>query len=202
MGNKTSRPPKEVKYSLVLDASGSIKHTPGKPNVDYESADNVLHLEVHDWRESSRSFHLGIETETPKTDFDYRVDWNKDVLHFSFQLHRDYLGGRPELLRRMQRLLLDDNILGVTQKYLGRKTMADVLTEMRKSHHTRSNWRPVAVRYGCSTTWLKRKEGARLAFYKVVVDDEETVMLAVDTTNEEYKDAVGGKPVSMASMAL
>lgn len=202
MGNKYSRPPKEVKYSLVLDATRNIEYTSGKPGVDYESADNVLHLEVHDWREPSRSFHLGIETETPERDFDYQVNWDSNVLHFSFKLHLVYLGGRPELLRRMQRLLLDDNILGVTQKYLGRQAMAEALTEMRKSHHTKNNWRPAVVRHGCSTSWLKRKEAASIAFYKLVVDDEETAMLAVDTTNEEYRETVGGKPVSTPSISL
>lgn len=195
MGNQTSQPPGEGTYKIILDANGNIKNIPGAPGVDYESADHVLHLDVHNWREGTRSFHLGIETLTPETDFDCELDWTKDVLKFSFKLHPGYQGGRPELLHRIQRLFQDDNLLGITQKYLGREAMAEVLTEMRKSHRKKNNWRAAVIRYDCSTSWLRRSEAASIAYYKLVVDKYETAMFAVDTNNEEYKAVVGSKAV-------
>lgn len=183
-------------YQIFLDADGEILQSPGRPGFNYESPDNVLHLKVFDWRKPSRAFSLELAVGAPDSEFLFEADYESDVLNFWFKLHRDYQGGRQELLRRTRRLFKEDNFLGISQILLGGQEVAESLAALKKSHNKRNNWQPAVVRYGCSLSWLKRREAGDRAYYKLVVDQEETSLLTVDCSNDEYKALVGGKPVS------
>lgn len=186
----------EGKYQIILDADGEIVQSPGQPGINYDSPDEVLHLQVHDWRKPSRAFSLELAAGAPDSGFRFEADYQSDVLNFWFKLHRDYQGGRQELLRRTQRLFKEDNFLGIVQIFLGSGEVGEVLAAVKKSHCKRNNWQPAVVRYGCSQSWLKRSEAGDRVYYKLVVGKEETSLLIVDCLNDEYKALVGRKVVS------
>lgn len=186
----------EDKYQIILDADGEIVQSPARPDINYESPDKVLHLQVHDWRKPSRAFSLELAAGAPDSEFRFEADYQSDVLDFWFKLHRDYQGGRQELLRRTRRLFKEDNFLGIAQIFLGSEEVGKVLAAVKKSHCKKNNWQPAAVRYGCSQSWLKRSEADDCAYYKLVVDKKETSLLIVDCSNDEYKALVGRKVVS------
>lgn len=196
MGQIISKAHSEGKYQMILDANGVIMQSPGRPGDNSESSDNVLHLTVHDWRKPSRAFSLELAAGVPSSEFQFEADYESDVLNFWFKLHGQYQGGRQELLRRTQRLFREDNFLGISQIFLGSAEMGEALAALKKTHNRRNNWQPAVVRYGCSSSWLKRSEAVDRAYYKFVVDKEESSLLIVDCSNDAYKALVGGKAVS------
>lgn len=182
-------------YRVSLDADGKLEQFTDAPGT-HESADNVLRLEAHSWREQSPMFRLTIQTLVPQSDFEWELNASEDYIRFSFNVHAGYPGGHTELLRRTQRLFRRDGLLGITEMFLGNNAMADHLTELRAVHKKHKWQRPITC-HGCQTSWLKRDNEADTAYFKFVVDKMETALLAVDKSDEQYRTAVGSKPVSI-----
>lgn len=209
---------KEAEYGIILDANSEIEEIPGKEGIDYESAEHVLRLHVHEWREDSRSFHLGIDKQTPDADFKVSLDYMNDVLQMSFKLPAEYPGGRIELLRKVRQLLNDSSRLGIkdgsrlsfgiTHHWMGADAFVRFNNSMRKASKkigaiwNLDDWGSEVSLYGCTASWRKKSENSDHVHVKFRVDSGEMVVFTVNTVGSDYRDMKVTDLVSTVHLAL
>ncbi|KAJ5190707.1 uncharacterized protein N7498_009692 [Penicillium cinerascens] len=195
---------KEAEYGIILNANNEIEEIPGEEGTDYVSAEHVLRLHVHEWREDSRSFHLGIDKQTPHDDFKVSLDYMNDVLQMSFTMPAEYPGGRIELLRKVRQLLNDSSRLGIkdgsrlsfgiTHHWMGADAFVRFNNSMRKASKKigaiwkLDDWGNEVSLYGCTASWRKKSENSDHVHIKFRVDSGEMVVFTVNTVGSDYRD--------------
>ncbi|OKP13709.1 hypothetical protein PENSUB_593 [Penicillium subrubescens] len=112
-------------YALVLDSEQHVHHYPGpEGEVDFESADNWLDLQIVQWREQRPTLVLKMGPASSDAQFTDHLDQSTDTLQFVFKLPAEYPGGRVGLLHNIRDLLDSQNPFGIVEHMSGRGRQA------------------------------------------------------------------------------
>lgn len=185
-------------YALVLDSQNNVHHFPGPEEVDNESADNWLELQIFQWREDSPTFILKMAPASSGPEFQQQLDQSTDALKFIFQLPAEYPGGRVGLLRNIQDLVAGVNPYGIVETIVGRRVTTRYLTKKRwaRQHEKEHSWTNAPKAYDCKVGWT---QFSSQYFFKFRVNTGEAALLVVNRHADEYKSAVGRRQVSNTS---
>jgi hypothetical protein len=203
---------KEAEYQITMGPDNQIQVISGKQGTDYESVEHVLRLQVHDWREKSMSFRLGIDKEIPVADFKDDIVYEQGILQMSFKVPADYPGGHFELLRRVGQLVdgTDKDLLGlgISHKWIGARSFVQFNKSASRACKRKGlawnngDWGTEVTLYGCIASWVKKSPNSDHLHCRFRVDDNELVVFTVDSVSKEYKDMVTAGPVSTMQVTL
>jgi hypothetical protein len=189
-------------YALVLDSEQHVHHYPGpEGEVDFESADNWLDLQIVQWREQRPTLVLKMGPASSDAQFTDHLDQSTDTLQFVFKLPAEYPGGRVGLLHNIRDLLDSQNPFGIVETHVGQRETSSVLGVLGTKSWIRQNekdqrWTNAPKAFGCKAGCAQLSSQY---FFKFRVSTGEAALLVVNKNADGLKSAVGQQRVSKMS---
>jgi hypothetical protein len=184
---------------LVLDSGKHVHHYPGpEGEVDFESADNWLDLQIVQWREQCPTLVLKMGPASSDASFTDHLDQTIDTLKFVFNLPAEYPGGRVGLLRNIRDMLDSQNPFGIVETHVGQRETSRFLgsKSWTRQHDKDQRWTNAPKAYnwkvGCA-------QFSSQYFFKFLVSTGESALLVVDKNADGFKSAVDQHRVSKMS---
>lgn len=189
-------------YALVLDSEKHVHHYSGpEGEVDFESADNWLDLQIVQWREQRPTLVLKMGPASSDAHFIDHLDQSTDTLQFVFKLPAEYPGGRVGLLHNIRDLLDSQNPFGIVETHVGQRETSSVLGVLGTKSWICQNekdqrWTNAPKAFGCKAGCAQLSSQY---FFKFRVSTGEAALLVVDKNADGFKSAVGQQRVSKMS---
>lgn len=168
------------------------------PGAD-EGPEQTMSLTVYGWHSDQPPIYLMLDERPSETDFDGWLNARERTLEFQFTVPTDYPGRRSNFGTNIQKLLLNDNLLGINSMYTGPEAVNNCIEGLKRSRSRRPQWSDPVSLYGAQFTWMKRSPTSPFVYFRMTVDASETCILNVNERSPNYKDETTGDVVSHAT---
>lgn len=180
-------------FKRIIDAE-TLQQT--GPYTDQDT-DQAMSLTVNDWHSDSPSTYLMLDERPSTTEFEGWLNARDRTVEFQFIVPANYPGRRSNIGPYIQKLLENEDFLGIAAIYLGADAVQQCIDTLRRARRRRPQWSEPITMYGAQFFWMKRGPDSPMVYIKTVVDADETCILTVNETNPDYKDEAGGDAVCL-----